>query len=189
MTTFQSKLYQLTSSSLDVTSKSTRNALLSSITSLLVLQPQQDDDDDDESSACSEHPRKLLRHGNLALKAIQKCSTIHSYKRLLTVLQVAIIAELEDDNNNDNLHSLCYAVCALLSTVQDTSLLTDCLTFLTQRVKSLDANSNDDNIIMVLYDEFVSIAKDGDGGGGGGKKVNDEYYDGIVYPALSWHHR
>ena len=135
MTTFQSKLYQLTSSSLDVTSKSTRNALLSSITSLLVLQPSCDNDNTDESS-CGEHPRKLLGNGNLALQAIQKCSTIHSYKRLLTVLQVAIIAELEDDNNDDNndnnnnLHSLCYAVCALLSTAQDTSLLTDCLTYM-----------------------------------------------------------
>ena len=129
-TSFRSDLLQLISTSLDTTSRSTRQALLQSITGEL-----------QETKEC----RVLL--GKVALGIIGRCASQHAYKRLCEVLKVAIVAESSTDGDDNNLQPLCYALCMLLSSSGNIGLLNDCSTTFSSTAKSND-----------LFDKFVSIA-------------------------------
>lgn len=68
----------------------------------------------------------------MAIEVSKRCTSVHSYKRLATALQSAIVAQLDnasddDDDDDANLQALCQALCRTLSLSANTSLLDECV--------------------------------------------------------------
>jgi len=164
-TQFQQLLTKLSSTSLDLSSKLTRTTLLNSITNLI----KNDDNVDLECRVVLYAFVDNLLEGGDSSSSL----SLHAYKRLCTVLQVAIVTELDSNTttNGDGeetslLNKLCTAICKLLSSSNSIDLLNDVITALQQSMQGKDTST--------LYEQFVSVASSKENSG-----------DGIMYPALS----
>ena len=176
---FQQLLHKLSSTSLDLSSKTTRTTLLNSITNLI----KNNDNDVDKSKDDGRECRVALYafvdslvQGSDSGKG--SSLSIHAYKRLCTILKVGIITELDNTTaanggNEDLLNQLCTSLCKLLSSSNSVDLLNDVITALQQSMQGKDT--------FVLYEQFVKVASSSGSKENGGSKDSD----GIIYPALS----
>jgi len=179
-TQFQQLLHKLSSTSLDLSSKTTRTTLLNSISNLI----KNDDNDVDKSKDDGRECRvalyvfvdKLVLEGSSGKGS---SLSMHACKRLCIVLQVAIITELDSNTASNGgeetslLNKLCKSLCKLLSSSTNINLLNDVITALQQSMQGKDTST--------LYEQVVSVASSGSSKENSG----NESSNGIIYPALS----
>lgn len=114
----RTSLLRLSNSSVDGLPRSKRNVILNSVIQLVTLpssKPDNDNNSDDDDDNEGVEFRSVLAEFATASSSLPNyCCTIHSSRRMSTIIQSAIIAS-HMNNEKDTLHSLCLGLCQLLA--------------------------------------------------------------------------
>jgi len=142
-------LLRLSTSSVDGLPRSKRNVILNSVIQLVALpssKPDGDDDDDNEDGA--ECRSVLADFATTSSSLPNYCCSIHSARRMSTIIQSAIIASYVN-NETETLKALCLGLCQLLARDNHVALLDEAV-----------VNFNKQQPQSSLSQAFLTLAQD-----------------------------
>ena len=162
-------LLRLSTSSVDGLPRSKRNDILDSVIQLVALPSSKSDDDADGGAEC----RSILAAFAVKSSSLPSyCCSIHSARRMSTIIQSAIIASLVN-NEKDTLKALCLGLCQLFARDNQVALLDEAVVNLNKQQsqqQEVDRSS--------LSHAFLTLAQDQ-------SSIANNNNSSIIFSALS----
>lgn len=152
----RTSLLRLSTSSIDGLPRSKRNDILNSVIQLVTLpsSSKPDNDDNDEGEEGRECRSVLAEFATTSSSLPNYCCSIHSTRRMCTILQSAITTSHVNDEQ-DTLQLLCLGLCQLLARDNHVALLDETIVNFNKQQQVVEGSSSSSSLSQV----FLTLAQ------------------------------